>query len=133
EKIALLPIETGSGRRIPLSLVADVREAKGPNVIFRENSQRRFTLAIKPTARDVGALVTRLQNEVREKVVFPEGYFITYEGEFQAQQDATQRIALFSAVIFVVIVFLLYGYFQSWFLALQVMLSIPLSLVGGLV
>jgi Cu/Ag efflux pump CusA len=133
EKIAQLPVETGSGRRIPLSLVADVREAKGPNVIFRENSQRRFTIAIKPTARDVGALVVRLQDAVREKVTFPEGYFITYEGEFQAQKDATQRIAIFSAVIIVFIVFLLYGYFQSWWLALQVMLSIPLSIVGGLV
>ncbi len=133
EKIAQLPVETESGRRIPLSLVADVREAKGPNVIFRENSQRRFTIAIKPTARDVGVLVARLQTEVREKVKLPEGYFITYEGEFQAQQDATQRIVIFSAVVFVVIVFLLYGYFQSLALALQVMLSIPLSLVGGLV
>ena len=133
DQIALLPIETGNGRRIPLSLVADVREAKGPNVIFRENSQRRFTIAIKPTARDVGTLVTQLQAEVQARVKLPEGYFITYEGEFQAQQDATQRIVIFSAVVFVVIVFLLYGYFQSLSLALQVMLSIPLSLVGGLV
>ncbi|MGC4072676.1 MAG: efflux RND transporter permease subunit [Nibricoccus sp.] len=133
EKIASLPIETDSGQRIPLSLVAEVREAKGPNVIFRENSQRRFTIAIKPTVRDVGALVARLQAQVREKVKLPEGYFITYEGEFQAQQDATERIVFFSSVVFVVIVFLLYKYFQSMWLALQVMLSIPLSLVGGLV
>ncbi len=133
EKIASLPIETEAGRRIPLSLVADVREAKGPNVIFRENSQRRFTIAIKPTARDVGALVAKLQEDVRAKVKLPEGYFITYEGEFQAQQDATLRIALFSGVIFVIIVFLLYSYFQSLSLALQVMLNIPLALVGGLV
>jgi CzcA family heavy metal efflux pump len=133
DKIAKLPIETASGQRIPLLLVADVREAKGPNVIFRENSQRRFTIAIKPTARDVGALVTRLQDDVRAQVKLPEGYFITYEGEFQARQDATQRIVLFSAVIVAVVVFLLYGYFQSLALALQVMLSIPLSLVGGLV
>jgi len=133
EKIARLPIETGNGQRIPLSLVADVREAKGPNVIFRENSQRRFTIAIKPTARDVGALVTRLQEEVRAQVALPEGYFITYEGEFQARQDATQRIVLFSAIVLLVVVFLLYGYFQSLSLALQVLLSIPLSLVGGLV
>jgi Cu/Ag efflux pump CusA len=66
-------------------------------------------------------------------VKLPEGYFITYEGEFQSQKDATQRIAIFSAVIFVLIAFLLYGYFRSVALALQVMLSIPLSLVGGLV
>ncbi|HEX2852004.1 MAG TPA: efflux RND transporter permease subunit [Opitutaceae bacterium] len=133
EKIGQLPVETESGRRVPLSLVADVREAKGPNVIFRENSQRRFTIAIKPTARDVGVLVARLQTEVREKVKLPEGYFITYEGEFQAQQDATRRILIFSGVVLVAILFLLHGYFQSWWLALQVMLSIPLSLVGGLV
>ncbi|MET0261504.1 MAG: efflux RND transporter permease subunit, partial [Rariglobus sp.] len=133
ERIAQLPVETGTGQRIPLSVVADVREATGPNVIFRENSQRRFTVAIKPTVRDVGTLVERLQSEVREKVKLPEGYFITYEGEFQAQRDATQRIALFSAVVFAVIVFLLYGYFQSASLAFQVMLNIPLALIGGLV
>jgi len=133
EKIAGIPVETGTGHRIPLSVVADVREATGPNVIFRENSQRRFTVAIKPTVRDVGALVERLQSKVRETVQLPEGYFITYEGEFQAQRDATQRIALFSAFVFAVIVFLLYGYFQSASLAFQVMLNIPLALIGGLV
>ncbi len=133
EQISRLPIETANGQRIPLASVADVREARGPNVIFRENSQRRFTVAIKPTVRDVGALVTRLQDEVRAKVALPEGYFITYEGEFQARRDATNRILLFSALVFVVILFLLYGYFKSWSLALQVMLNIPLALVGGLV
>jgi len=133
DKIALLPIEMENGRRIPLSLVADVREARGPNVIFRENNQRRFTVAVKPTARDVGALVTRLQDEVRDKVRLPEGCFIAYEGEFQAREDATKRIALYGAVVLVVIVFLLYRYFQSLALALQVMLGIPLSLAGGLV
>ena len=133
ERIAQLPVETSTGQRIPLSLVADVREAKGPNVIFRENSQRRFTVAIRPTVRDVGTQVARLQEEVRQRVVLSEGYFITYEGEFQAQKDATQRILLLSTVVLAVVVFLLYGYFQSLVLALQVMLSLPLSLVGGLV
>jgi CzcA family heavy metal efflux pump len=133
EKIASLPIETPGGQHLQLSAVADVREATGPNVIFRENSQRRFTLAIKPTARDVGALVERLQAEVLAQVTLPEGYFITYEGEFRAQQDATRRIVLFSALVIAVIVFLLYGYFQSLSLALQVMLNIPLALIGGLV
>jgi Cu/Ag efflux pump CusA len=114
-------------------LVADVREAKGPNVILRENSQRRFTIAIKPTVRDVGALVQRLQKEVTGKVKLPEGYFITYEGEFQAQKEATQRILIFSALIVIVIGFLLYGYFKTPFFAIQVLCDIPLALVGGLV
>ena len=132
ERIAQLPVETTTGQHIPLSLVADVREAKGPNVIFRENSQRRFTIAIKPTVRDVGVLVQRLEAEVKEKVVMPEGYFPTYEGEFQAQKEATQRILVFSGLVLVVIAFLLFGYFKTPFFAAQVLCDIPLALVGGL-
>jgi Cu/Ag efflux pump CusA len=133
ERIAELPIQADSGRYFPLSAVADVREAKGPNVIFRENGQRRFTIAIKPSVRDVGTLVNQLQSEVSAKVQLPEGYFVTYEGEFQAQRDATWRIAILSLGVFFVVVFLLYGYFQSLSLALQVLLNIPLALLGGLV
>ena len=133
DKIAALPIENGQGKRIAVSLVADVREAKGPNVINRENNQRRFAVAIKPSNRDVGASVKILQEKVAEKVKLPEGYFISYEGEFQAQKEASERIGILSAVVFVIIAFLLYGYFRSPFFAVQVLCDIPLALVGGLV
>lgn len=132
EKIAQLPVELESGQRVPLALIADVREARGPNVIFREGSQRRFALAIKPTVRDVSNLVVRLQNEVNAKVKLPEGYFVTFEGEFQAQQEATQRIAVFSSLVFMAVFLMLYGYFRSGMLALQVLVNIPLALMGGL-
>ena len=135
-RIGQLPIEVHDGettaRRVPLGLIADVHEAKGPNVIFREGSQRRFALAIKPTVRDVSSLVPKLQQEVAAKVRLPEGYFISYEGEFQAQKDASRRIAILSAVVLVVIAFLLYGYFRTPFFAFQVLFDIPLALVGGL-
>ena len=133
EKISQIPIEMQNGQHVPLSLVADVREAKGPNVIFREDSQRRYALAIKPTTRDVSTLVERLRHEVTNKVKLPEGYFVKFEGEFQAQQDATQRIALFTCAVLLVIGFLLYGYFRTPFFAIQVLCDIPLAMVGGLV
>ncbi len=133
DRLRELLIETPLGPRIPLSAVADVRDARGPNVIFRENSQRRITLAIQPTGRDVGASVELLRAAVAEKVALPEGYFVTYEGEFEAQRDATRRIAILGAMIVVVIIVLLQAYFRSLGLALQVMLSIPLALAGALV
>ena len=133
ERISQIPIEMGNGQRVPLALVADVREAKGPNVIFREDSQRRFALAIKPSVGNVSALVGRLKDEVTAKVKLPEGYFVKFEGEFQAQQDATRRIALFTAIILLVIGFLLYGYFRTPFFAIQVLCDIPLAMVGGIV
>lgn len=132
DKIANLPIEANGDSRIPLRMVADVRDAKGPNVIFRENSQRRFALAIKPSVRDVSTLVAKLQDEVNEKVKLPEGYFVTFEGEFQAQKEATQRIALLSAAVFVAVFLMLFSYFKSTSLALQVLVNIPLALIGGI-
>ena len=133
EKIAQLPIQVTENQHVPLSLIAEVREAKGPNVIFRENSQRRFAIAIKPTVRDVSNLVVTLQEQVTAKVKLPDGYFITFEGEFQAQREATQRIILFSSVVFVAVFIMLYGYFKSASLALQVLINIPLAIMGGLV
>ncbi len=132
ERLGELLIETPAGPRIPLREIAELREARGPNVIFRENSQRRITLAIQPTGRDVGASVEQLRAAVAEQVKFPEGYFVTYEGEFEARRDATRRIALLGAVVAVAIVVLLHAYFGSVGLALQVMLSIPLALAGAL-
>jgi CzcA family heavy metal efflux pump len=132
DRLRELPIETPLGPRIPLSAVAEVRDARGPNVIFRENSQRRITLAIQPTGRDVGANVEQLRAAVAAQVALPEGYFVTYEGEFEAQRDATRRIAILGAIVILVVVILLQAYFRSLGLALQVMLSIPLALAGAL-
>ena len=132
QKLGDLLIETGNGQRVPLRLVANVRESKGPNIINRENTQRRIVIGANTSERDLESLVTRLQNEVREKVQFPPGYYPSFEGEFKAQQKASRRIAIFSALVFVVIAFLLFGYFRSASLAAQVLLNIPLALMGGL-
>ena len=128
-----LPIETLSGRRIPLGLVADIREAKGPNAISRENTQRRFIVSIKPTRSDAGALVAELQRQVADQVSLPTGVFISYEGDFQAEQAAARRIGqLFTAVLGVIIL-LLWRFFRSFSLALQVLVNLPLALMGSLV
>jgi CzcA family heavy metal efflux pump len=132
EALRALPVTTGSGRTVPLSAVAGIHEAKGPNVIFRENGQRRFTVAIKPTSPDVARLVDEFRDRVAREVKLPEGYFVTFEGEFQARAEASRRIFWLSAGVFLAIVFLLTGFFRSLTLALQVLLNIPLALVGGL-
>jgi CzcA family heavy metal efflux pump len=137
EKIGRLPVQTGASadghvHSIPLRFVADVREAKGPNVINRENTQRRIVIGLNTSERDLESLVLRLQREVAEKVKLPTGYFVSFEGEFQAQQAAAKRIGLLTVLIFIVIAFLLYGYFRTPVFALQVLCDIPLALIGGL-
>ncbi|MFO1482764.1 MAG: efflux RND transporter permease subunit [Verrucomicrobiaceae bacterium] len=133
EKIGELLVETDKGRRIPLRLVADIRESQGPNVINRENTQRRIVISANTSERDLEGVVRRWEAAVKEQVKFPEGYFPRFEGEFQAQQAATKRIAFYFALVLVAVTVLLFSYFRSLSLAFQVMLNIPLALMGGLV
>lgn len=132
ERIKELPIDTKSGKSIPLRLVAEIREAKGPSSVFRENTQRRYVVSIKPTQQNAGELVRQLEDKVIKEVNLPAGTFVSYEGDFQAQKTATQRIALLFAGVIVVIVILLFSYFKSLTLALQVMVNLPLALMGSL-
>jgi CzcA family heavy metal efflux pump len=133
EKLGDVLVETGTGQRVPLRLLAEVREATGPNVINRENGTRRIIIGANTTERDLQSLVLELQERIREKVTLPQGYFLSFEGEFQAQQAAAKRIAWFSAMVLLVVTSLLYGYFRSGVMALQVLVNIPLAIMGGLV
>lgn len=132
ERLQELQIETPEGPRVPLGRIARIVESKGPNVINRENTQRRIVVSANTAGRDLESVVTDLQNQVREKVHLPQGYYVSFEGEFKAQQAAARRIGISSALVFCVIAVLLYGYFRSVSLAAQVMLNIPLALMGGL-
>ena len=132
EKLGELLIETNKGLNIPLRLVADVREGTGPNVINRENARRRIVISANTNERGLDALVRQWETAVREQVNLPEGYSVRFEGEFQARQEAARRIALYFSLVLIVVLVLLYTHFRSVSLALQVMLNIPLALVGGL-
>lgn len=131
ERLENLYIDTASGKRIPLSYVAEIRQASGPNTILRENTLRRFVVSINPTTSDLNAVVEQLQQDVSQKLKLPEGYSIGFEGEYQAQQEAKRTITIMSAIILVVIVFLLYSYFQSFSFVLLVLTNIPVSLIGA--
>jgi CzcA family heavy metal efflux pump len=131
QRLENLYIDTDSGQRIPLSYVAELRQATGPNTILRENTLRRFVVSINPTTTDLNAVVEQLQLDVAEKLKLPTGYSLAFEGEYQAQQEASRTIAITSAIILVVIVFLLFSYFQSFSFVLLVLTNIPVSLIGA--
>lgn len=125
-------LQTGSGRAVSLRSIADIRPAIGPNNILRENTRRRFVVSINPTVSDLNAVVEQLQREVEEKVNLPEGYSVSFEGEYRAQEEAKRNIYLWSLVILVVVSVLLWNYFRSISLVLLVLLNIPISMVGGI-
>jgi len=132
DKLKNFYIDTQSGQRIPLSYVAEIRQASGPNTILRENTRRRFVVSINPTTSDLNAAVEQLQTEVTEKIELPTGYTIAFEGEYQAQQEARRTILIMSAIILLVITFLLFSFFKSFSFVLLVLTNIPISVIGGI-
>jgi len=133
ERLSDLYIDTESGQSVPLDYVAEIRQASGPNTILRENTRRRFVVSINTTTPDLNAAVEQLQRDVAEQVDLPQGYSVSFEGEYQAQQDARRTILAMSAIILLVIVVLLYSYFRSIGLVLLVLSNIPISIIGGVI
>lgn len=120
------------GRKVLLKDVADVYETTGPNEINRENSQRRIVISANLSQRDLGSLIAEVQKRVKDKVQFPEGYYVVYGGQFESQQAATRNILIFGLISLLGIAFVLYSHFQSKAIVAQVMATIPLAFIGGI-
>lgn len=131
DRLSNLYVDTLSGQRVPLSYVAEIHQATGPNTILRENTLRRFVVSINPTTDDLNAVVEALQAKVAEELVLPQGYSVEFEGEYQAQQEARDTIFIMCTVILLLIIFLLYSYFKTFSFVWLVLSIIPISLIGG--
>jgi CzcA family heavy metal efflux pump len=126
-------IDTPVGGKVPLSLIADVRESKGPNIINREDVQRRIVVSANVSGRDLGSVVAEIQKTLGEKVHLSGTYFISYEGQFQSQQEATKIISILAVFTFGMVFLLLYSHFRSGMIVAQILLNIPLAFIGALV
>jgi len=118
--------------RIPLSRVASIEEADGPNQIGRENSRRRIVIAANTDGSDMSAVIEQIRQKV-SNANLPEGYFINLEGQFQAQEQATRLIALLSLVSLSLIFMVLYSRYRSSRLAFMIMGNIPMALIGSII
>ncbi len=126
------PLELPNGLRVPLSTVANVYEAIGPNTINREDGRRRIVIRVNTRGRDVGSVVEEIQRRIAAKVQRPEGCFISYAGQFEAQQKATFRILVLSGVAMLVTIVVLYNAFSSMNIVWQLLIVIPAAFVGGI-
>ena len=126
-------VDVPGGQKVPLGLLADVIESKGPNIINREDVQRRIVVQANVSGRDLGSVVSEIQKEIIEKVKLPKGFFISYEGQFQSQQEATKLIGLLSIATLAAMFIVLYSHFRSSMIVAQILLNIPLAFIGGLI
>ena len=124
-------IETPGGGFVPVSAVADVSYEPGPNTINHENTQRRITISMNVAGRDLGSTVKEVQQQIQQRVHLPTGYYLTYGGQFESQQAASSKILWLSLFSFLGIFLVLYAHFKSGLLVAQIMLNIPLALIGS--
>jgi CzcA family heavy metal efflux pump len=128
-----LRLDLPGGRgQIRLKDVADFPDAaSGPNLVNRENVRRKQVVRCNVTGRDLASAVVDIERAVRERVRLPEGYFIEFGGQFEAQRSATLKIAVLALVslagIFVVLMML----YPSVRITLQILNAVPTAFIGG--
>ncbi|MGZ3773605.1 MAG: efflux RND transporter permease subunit [Pseudobdellovibrionaceae bacterium] len=120
------------GSRVTLENVADVYESHGPNQISRENGQRRIVVSANSDGRDLETLVSEIQNKIHSNVQLPEGYFLQFGGQFESQRSANKLILGLGCLALLGIFIVLFAHFKSSFIAIQIMLNIPMAFVGSL-
>ncbi|QQS33540.1 MAG: efflux RND transporter permease subunit [Acidobacteriota bacterium] len=124
-------VDAPNGTQIPISAVASIESIPGPNQILREDTKRRIVIGANVAGRDLGSVVADVQSRVASQVTLPQGYFIEYGGQFQATQEATRTLSLLTIFSLIAIFFLLIKALGDWRVALQVMINIPLALIGA--
>lgn len=130
EDVRSLAVSGKDGNLVPLSEVADVNYRLGPAQISREDGKRRVVLGFNVQGRDVASVVADLRREI-EQVSLPTGYYVTYGGQFQNLEAASNRLLIAVPLSLLLIFTLLYFTFRSVRWAILIFTAIPMSAIGG--
>lgn len=129
--IGELDIDTPSGAKVPLKSLAEIRKDTGPNLVTREQVERKIVVMCNVAERDVTSVVQDCRKVVNPIVAAQPGYRVEYGGQFESAAEAGRIITLLGLAVVIGIGFLLHLAFGSARDAALVMLNLPLALMGG--
>ncbi len=132
-ELAQLPIPQTLAKGLRLSDVATLERSEGPVSIARENGQRMAVVLVNVNGRDLVGFVEEAQQKIKNTIALPAGYWLTWGGQFENQQRASQRLSIVIPLGLLMIAFLLLMLLGSFKLTLITMLSVPFALVGGII
>ncbi len=133
QAIADLRLQSSTGAWIRLGDVADIAIESGPPQVRRDDVQRRVVIQANVEGRDMGSVVSDIEQAIKEKVDLPAGYTISIGGQFENQQRAQQRLLVVVPLSIGLIALLLYFAFHSIGQALLILVNLPLAMIGGIV
>lgn len=122
----------GGGAMIPLTSLAKIRVEEGPAQISREDRRRRIVVELNVRGRDIGSFVKDAEKRIDKEVKLPEGYYITWGGQFENLQRASTMLAIVVPIALLLIFILLFMSFGSISQALLIYTGIPFAVVGGI-
>jgi cobalt-zinc-cadmium resistance protein CzcA len=128
---AALTLPLANGQSVPLSVVAKLERTDGPVKVDRENGKRMVVVQSNVRDRDLVGFVTDAKAAVKAQIKFPDGYYVTWGGQFENQQRAAARLAVVVPVALGLIFMLLFATFGSVRQAALVLTNIPFALIGG--
>ncbi|MAZ90250.1 MAG: CusA/CzcA family heavy metal efflux RND transporter [Cellvibrionaceae bacterium] len=132
EQLALLPIVTPSGQRIPLRAVADIFVEDGPPGIKSENARLNGWSFIDIEDVDVGSYVEHAQRVVADQLDLPAGYSIAWSGQYEYMQRAKEKLTYVVPLTLAIIVILLFINFRNFVEVGIIMGTLPLAMVGSI-
>jgi heavy metal efflux system protein len=131
DALGRIPMRAPAGERVTLGQVARVSVARGPEMVNRENGQRRIVVQSNVRGRDLGSFVAEARKRVEATMPVPAGYFVDWGGQFENQDRATKRLATVLPASLALIFGLLYLTFNSFRQAMLILANVPFALVGG--
>ncbi len=131
QRLRDLPFVTEKGAHLLLRDVATLRIDEGPPMLRSENARLSGWVYVDVRGRDLRSVVNDMQAAVAKSVAMPPGYALSWSGQFEYLERATERLKLVVPVTLLVIFVLLYLLFKSAIDAALVMAAVPFSLVGG--
>ncbi len=132
EAVSNTPVEVPAGGHVRLGDLAEVRVGYAPGSINRENASRMVVTQANIVGGDLRGTVQDLRNQVAEEVDLGEGYVVSFEGQFQQEEEATHTILWVSLISLVLIYLALHLAFRSSRQSVLVLLNLPLALIGGI-
>jgi cobalt-zinc-cadmium resistance protein CzcA len=132
EAIRATTLRGQDGTLIPLSAVASINLVDSPPTISREMGKRRVVVGANVSERDLGGFVAEVQEKVAKQVSMPEGYYLSWGGQFENMERAMATLAVIVPLTIAAIFFLLFMLFNSVKLATLIILVLPFASIGGI-
>ena len=133
EAIASIRLQSPAGERVSLAQLCKIETADGASEIYREANSRYVAIKYSVRGRDLGSTVEEAIEKVKRAVKLPEGYRISWEGEYESQKRSERRLLIVVPITILIIFIILYTMFHSVKWAVLILANVAMARIGGLV